>query len=305
MRKNVRAAAALLCAFLCAVLLTGAFPVFAEEAVLGYGENTQDSDYAYRENNNGDNIYVTNNGTVITMPLITDKTKRIFDYAELFSDQQEEELLKSIEKIQDRLKGDVVILTTNDIPEDNYYGSVTSRKYCEQFYLDNGFAKDGFIYLIDLNNRILWTAGTGEFAAEKYNSLEDKIYNAALSEAKNGKYYGTAVVCLDYLDRIHNIPRAAVPNGISLIVSGFAALLSIIIFAAKHHRTQPSVANTPMVKANDYKTLNHDCRFLGKTVTKRHIPKNTGGGGGSIGGGTSSGGFSSGGSSFSGGGGHF
>ena len=261
------------------------------------------NDDAYAENNDGDDVYISNNGTRFRIPRVRDPGERIFDYASILSDGGKEEMRAKIAALQERLDADVIILTSEEVPEDAYYGSETSGKYCRQFYIDNRFREDAFCFLIDLNNRVMWTAGHGRFAEAKYSELADKIYDACLPPAKQGDYNAVADTFLDYIDRVENPVRAIKPTPVSLIVSSVLSLLGIFGLVLNHRGTQPSAGNTPAIKVNRFTRKNHHEHYLGTTVTRIHIPKSTGGKG--RGGGFSSGGFSSGGGHFSGGGGKF
>ncbi len=264
---------------------------------------------AEAENTDGDDTYVSNSGEVFQIPRIDNPEERVFDYAGLFSTGEENALRSRILEMQKKKKADIVILTSETVPEDYYYGTETTMKYAEQFLMDNGFREDALIFIIDMNNRVLWTAGHGKYAAEKYVKYEEKVYDAAMYNAKNGDYYGAANAFLDETHKLGNRLYAAKPTFLSLLFSVVLTLMSILGLEAKHSGAQPSKAHTPAVKTNGYKTLSHREQYLGTRRSVRHIPRRTessgGGGGGFSGGSHSGGGFSGGGGGFSGGGGKF
>ena len=264
---------------------------------------------AEAENKDGDETYVSNTGEVFTIPRGVDRDLRIYDYANLLSDSEEDRLRERIHEIEEKKKADIVILTSEDIPYDADYGTETTMKYAEQFLMDNGFREDAIIFTIDMKNRVLWTAGHGKYADEKYVEYEREVYDAAMSHARDGEYGGAAEAFLDITYRLENIGHAVIPTFFSLVVSSFLSLLGVIGLLAKHGSVQPSRENVPPVKVRNYRTLNHDAVFLGTVRTVRRIerPKSSSShsGGGFSGGSHSGGGFSGGGGSFSGGGGHF
>ena len=261
------------------------------------------------ENTDGDDTYVSNSGEVFQIPRVDDPEERVFDYAGLFSSGEEKALRGRISEMQKKKKADIVILTSETVPEDYYYGTETTMKYAEQFLMDNGFKEDALIFIIDMNNRVLWTAGHGKYAAEKYVKYEEKVYDAAMYCAKNGDYYGAANSFLDETHKLGNRLYAAKPTFLSLLFSVVLTLMSILGLEAKHSGAQPSKAHTPAVKTNQYKTISHKEQYLGTRRSVRHIPRSTssggGGDGGFSGGSHSGGGFSGGGGGFSGGGGKF
>ena len=55
----------------------------------------------------------------------------------------------------------------------------------EQFFMDlTGYSNtkdvDGFIFTLDMNNRLIYTAGAGRYKTEKYVDFAEEIYNDAL-----------------------------------------------------------------------------------------------------------------------------
>ncbi len=270
------------------------------------GQTTQDD--AYAENNDGDDTYISNDGTVFQIPRVSDKEARIFDYAGLFTADETASLAESIRKVEDSKNADIVILTSDDVPRDAYYSTDTSMRYARQFLVDNGFKEDSFICIIDMNNRVFWTAGYGTYGTEKYTGWGQKVYDLVKDDLSEKRYAPAAKTYIGQVDRLDNPLLAAIPTPFSILISGVMTVLGLLGFNMHHSLTQPSKANTPPVKVVTYKSRKHDEHYLGTTVHRRHIPRSNGGGGfsGGGGGGFSGGGFSSGsGGSHSGGGGHF
>ena len=285
-------------------------PDYDEEAAFeetsGASSGTAASD-EYDENNDGDDTYISNNGTVFRIPRVKDRSERVFDYRGIWTAQQQEELKRRIAKLEEQKKCDIIILVPKNVPYDVRNGTETSQKYIRQFYIDNDFAEDGVGFLIDLDNRVLWTIGHGKYVTEKYVDFTEKVYNDTLSAAKRGDFFAAADVFLDDFSAYGNILAAAVPTPFSLLLGALIAVIGMLITNAKHKSTQPSRAATPALEVRNYRSLKHDEHYLGTTVSRRHIERHSGGGGsgGGFSGGFSSGGFSSGGGSFSGGGGKF
>lgn len=249
--------------------------------------------------------YTSNNGTVFSMPSVSDNSARVYDYAGLFSDEEIEKLTVKIEKVEKSKDCDIVVLTSSDVPEDAYGGTETSEKYAEQFYIDNGFKSDGMIFIIDMNNRVLWSAGTGKYKTQHFIDYSETIYNDALSYASQKDYYGAAGAFIHDADKFENVLYALIPTPVSLAISAVLVTIVLLITVLSHSKSQPSVKNDAAVKTLNYRQVRHDSTFLGKNVTSHRIPKDTGGGRSGGGGGGFSGGFSSGGGGFSGSGGGF
>ncbi len=223
----------------------------------------------------------------------------VFDQADLFSDEEEAALRDRAREVGQAKKADLVILTTEDVPQDPSYGTEETEDYIKNFYLTKGFADDGMAVIIDLNNRVLWTVGHGRYNTSKFAHYTKKIYQDMLKHAADGDYYQATTAALIDLNRYQNAAYAARPTPVSILISIAVTAVSLLILLARHWATQPSRRQIPEVMTNHYEVLEHDVRYLGTSRTVRHIdrtPSSSGGGGGF---------HSSSGGGFSGGGGHF
>ena len=274
----------------------------------GYaGSGTSSAKSEYEENNDGDDTYISNNGTVFRIPRPADKTARVYDYAGLFTDAQKEALTKKIRSIEESKKADIVILTSRDVPKDAYDSMETTMRYARQFLVDNGFAENSFVCLLDMNNRMIWTAGSGKYKAEKYVDFEEKVYNDVLDGMRNQRYYDVCNTFLKDVYKLDNVAYAMMPTPFSLIISAVLSLITLVSLLAKHSSSQPVNNAKIAVKTLNFRQTGHNAIFLGKHTSQRRIVKehHSSGGGGFSGGTHSGGGFSGGGGGFSGGGGHF
>ena len=256
----------------------------------------------------GSGPYTTNNGTVIYMPYVEDNSQRVYDYADLLTDSEEASLSDYIAELERKKKCEIMILTSSDIPLDISYGNETSMKYAEQFYMDNSITDDGLIFLLDMNNRMIWTAGSGKYKAEKYVNFEETVYNDVLNGMRDQRYYDVCNTFLKDVYKLDNIGYAMIPTPFSLIISGVLALITLVSLLARHKTSQPANNAKIAVRTLNFRQTGHNAIFLGKHTSQRRIVKenhSSGGGGGFSGGTHSGGGFSGGGGGGSGGGGHF
>lgn len=256
-----------------------------------------------------ESTYTTNSQDQVTIPKVSAKGSRIYDYAGLFSESEENALAAKKAKAERSQKADLVILTlsASEIPEDADGGTETTQKYAEQFYIDNGFPDDTVILTIDMNNRVLWVTGHGKYAKDRFVSYTKKIYDNINGEAADDNYMKAAENFISLMADYRSVAAAIRPTGVSLIVSAIVTLVVVIILFSIQAAAAPSERNAPQIPTKDYRVTAHDVMYTGTHRTVRHIPKdNSGGSGGDFSGGTSSGGgFSGGGGNFSGGGGHF
>ena len=272
------------------------------------GTETQETTAVEPTGPHGSGPYTTNNGTVIYMPYVEDNSQRVYDYADLLTTSEEKSLSDYIAELEGKKKCEIIILTSSDIPLDISYGNETSMKYAEQFYMDNSITDDGLIFLLDMNNRMIWTAGSGKYKAEKYVDFEEKVYNDVLDGMRNQRYYDVCNTFLKDVYKLDNVAYAMMPTPFSLIISAVLSLITLVSLLAKHSSSQPPNNAKIAVKTLNFRQTGHNAIFLGKHTSQRRIVKehhSSGGGGGFSGGTHSGGGFSGGGGGFSGGGGHF
>ena len=258
----------------------------------------------------GSGPYTSNDGTVFYMP-VADKTRILYDYADLFTDAQEKELTQKLSLESDEKNCEIMVLTSYDIPRDINYGTETTQKYAEEFMHENAISDDRTILIMDMNNRLVVVYGQGRFYGDdKFVGMAEDFYNEIYDDMANANYVHVVERYISYMHRFRNIMFALIPTPGSLAISAVLSAIVLISLIARHKSTQPSKATQIPIKTLNYARTHHNSRFLGKTVTHRVIPKSEpgrGGGGGGFSGGHSSGGggFSGHAGGSSGGGGHF
>lgn len=121
-------------------------------------------------------------------PLVNEEEK-IYDFADLFTEEEEEALYKNAKQFIGECNLDIVIVTINE----NNKGS--AMEYADDFYDYNSFGtgeKDsGILFLIDMYNRKLWISTTGK-AISIYNSEIDPILDDCIVPMKNSEYFKCA-----------------------------------------------------------------------------------------------------------------
>lgn len=132
---------------------------------------------------------------------------KVYDYAELFSESQREMMENNASEMSERLKLDIVIVTTNDNQ------GKTSREYADDFFDDNGFGygggEDGLLLLINMEDREVYISTCGKgiqyFTDARINNILDKIYNYL----SDGNYYDGAA---GFLDEVEFYAQQAIPE---------------------------------------------------------------------------------------------
>lgn len=120
-----------------------------------------------------------------------DVSEKIYDYADLLSNEEEEKLHSQVMDFIEKYDMDMVFVTINENP----YGisDEDTELYTEEFYDNNGFGvgktKDGIIILIDMSNRYSYISTTGEAILVFDDIRIDLMLDNAYFYLKDGEYY--------------------------------------------------------------------------------------------------------------------
>lgn len=248
-----------------------------------------------------------------------DKT-RVFDYADLLTEEEEQALNELCLEKEDALETELYILTTNDTE-----GKETVD-YTDDFGDNHAFGYDReygnyMILCIDMQNRIVWLSTSGKaeiyFTEARIDALLDDLY----ADLKAGNYYETCYSYIQsgekylseepvvndittdpdrYKDTIYKYDEESSPYYMTwyfrLAVSAAvgAIVVAVMSYRAKAHMT----VNETTYSRNGAQVYEHSDSFIRRTTSSRRIETNHSSGGGGGGGGghhTSSGGHSHGG----------
>lgn len=245
-------------------------------------------------------------------------TRRVFDYADLLTEEEEEKLNELCLEKEDALETELYILTTLDTE-----GKKTVN-YVDDFGDNHAFGYDKeygnyMILCIDMQNRIVWLSTSGKaeeyFTEARIDTLLDNLYPALKAE----RYYDT---CYSYLQSGEkylseepsytgsdpsNYPETMFEYDeegkpfykywyVRLLI---AAVAGAIVVSAMSYRASSRITVNARTYSNNMRINQHTDAFVRRTTSSRRIETNTSSSGGSSSGGgghhTSSGGHSHGG----------
>lgn len=255
--------------------------------------------------------------------------ERVFDYADILGNRQEDDLFDRIESLQDKHEMDIIILTSSDIEGKSW------EAYADDFYDDHAFGYEqeygtGIIFLISMDSRDRGiTITTSGHAIENFTDMEiEWMYDDIIEYMYDADYYGGCECFLDLVDdyvdnsevaengyydeeandwveeqvspwkRVFSLKSVLIRLLISLAVGGV-----IVLILRSKAKTKATVSNSTYLENG---RLNYTVRsdvFTGTTETRRRLPDSSSGGSRSSGGGRSSVHRSSSGRSHGGGGG--
>lgn len=133
---------------------------------------------------------------------------RVYDMADLFTEQQEEELSEQISAQSEEMGMDLAVVTTADA------AGYSSRVYADYFYDDNGMGtgqdNSGALFLIDMDNREIAVSTSGEMWQYLTDERVEQILDAAYGPVSEGNYFESAKA---FLSGTEDFYREGIPDG--------------------------------------------------------------------------------------------
>lgn len=131
-----------------------------------------------------------NHDEILSTPSVS-ASEKIYDYAEILSEEEEKKLYNKVIDFNKNSNFDAVIVTTNDL------GVKNLEKYTYNFYDYNDFGKEGVIFVIDVTNSSkpsIFIGICGSNNSEVFEIYNNKIVNQSLkylydNSISKGNYY--------------------------------------------------------------------------------------------------------------------
>ena len=123
---------------------------------------------------------------ILKTPKVDEKEK-VYDFADLFTDEEEVLLYNKITEYINKHNMDLVVVTTTD------NNKASAKDYAYDFYDYNMFGKnkfhDGILFLIDMDTREIYFATSGEAQIMYDDERIDDILDVVYSYVKDERYY--------------------------------------------------------------------------------------------------------------------
>ena len=242
------------------------------------------------------NIKITNyNKDKILKTPAVDETEKVYDFADLFTDKEEQELYSQITKYISSYKMDLAVVTIN---ENNKY---RAQDYADDFYDYNNFginkSRDGVLFLIDMDTRQIHMTTTGQ-AIKMYDDKRiDDALDLVYQHMTDQEYYtGT----IKFINRISEDANSGVPSSnknmvidkdgnvhiikrvnwfLLVIISLIVSIITIVILAAKNKLVRKATTAEEYLDKDSVKINGQDV-FLSTHTTKHKIDHSSSGGSG-------------------------
>ncbi|MGX7124512.1 TPM domain-containing protein [Enterococcus viikkiensis] len=235
----------------------------------------------------------------------------IDDQANLLSPEERTELAERADAINEKIKGEVFILTTNNNTEE-------PRKFADDQLRDRiGNNHNGALLLLDMNQREIYLSTSGNMIDFVTDKRRDQLLDDVSSAMSDGNYYQASTA---YLTNIKNFVDDGVPGGsyridentgkityyksitplelaIGVLVASIAAI-GFFVSVRLRYQLKSGTYKYPYRQNAQLDLTERQDQLVNSFVTTRRIPRasnNNGGGGGgssthSSGGGTFGGG---------------
>lgn len=225
-------------------------------------------------------------------PVFADEnTRYIWDRAELLNTYEASKLSKAAAQLAAGYNMDVVILTVDSI------GSKTPKRYAEDFYDSMGYADDGILLLLSMEERDWYVCTTGRAMEIFTKKGIDRMGDEFVPYLSSGDYYTGFLTFLDLIpDYIRSYEEGTAVGEefdpttllISLAVGVVVALITVSIMKSSMNTTKQQRSATEYVKNGSFDLHHRLDLFLYSRVSK--TAKSSSSSGGRSGGGRSHGG---------------
>lgn len=164
------------------------------------------------------NVFSTNASTSQINTPVVDENQKIYDYANLLTDEQETNLYNEVQEYINSYQMDMAIVT---IEENN---KTSAMAYADDFYDYNNFGiganKSGVLFLIDMQNREMWISTTGYAIRIYTDSRIDNILDYTYSKISIEDYNGCVEQFIKYAKYYANLGSSASNTGSSQSING-------------------------------------------------------------------------------------
>jgi len=185
------------------------------------------------------NVTEENKSNILLTPSV-DAKEKVYDFADLFDDQEEKDLYDQINKFIKNTNMDLAVVTIS------YNNKHNAGVYSDDFYDYNNFgrnaSKDGILFLIDMSNREIYMTTTG-YAINMYDDYRiNKSLDQVYKYMTNKNYYQGVS---NYISIISNYAKSGLPSKkdrksitstilISFVISTIITIIIIVILIRKN-----------------------------------------------------------------------
>lgn len=242
------------------------------------------------------NVTSYNKNIILSIPSV-DETEKVYDFAELLTEYEEEQIYNKINEYINNYDMDLVVVTINDNPR------YSAQKYADDFYDYNSFGKneyrDGILFLIDMDTREFYISTTGEAIRMYDDNRIEGLLDYVESYIKNGNYYEAII---SFVEKVGNYADSGIPssnknsyigeNGdiyyikkinyfIAIFISAIITFIVTIILVNKNKMIKKATNASLYVNNSGINITERQDNFLTTHTTSITLSSSSGGSGGS------------------------
>ncbi len=240
---------------------------------------------------NGIIINSNNRSAALRTPLV-DEDEKVYDFADLLTDSEEEALYTKIQEYIEEFNMDMVIVTIDD------NNKSSDMAYADDFYDYNNFGvgsnRDGLLFLIDMDNRRMYISTTGEAIRMYDDARIDYILDDTYSYIKSADYYRCANAFISsatryaklgvptsnkntYIDSEGNYmvkSNEDILNGIIIVwvVSGVITVIFFAVASSKHKVIKKATQARAYLVKDSFNLSEKSDDFIGSHTSKVYDP---------------------------------
>lgn len=228
----------------------------------------------------------SNKAAVLATPAV-DATEKIYDFADLFTVEEETLLYEQVIQYINSYEMDLAIVTID------VNNKLDSANYADDFFDYNDFgigsSRDGILFLIDMQNRMIYMSTSGS-AIAMYNDYRiEEALDAVYSYMSDENYYGGVT---DYIEIIGKYAEVGLPssngNGSSIlerlwysfIISIVVTSITMFILVSKNKLVRKATTAREYLK-RDSIDIHRDDIFINTNTVRHKIQSSSSSSGGS------------------------
>ena len=222
-----------------------------------------------------------------TAPAFAEAMPRLVDQADLLTDAQEASLLSKLDSISNRQGMDVVVVTADTLD------GKSPMAYADDFYDYNGYADDGILLLVSMEDSDWWISTAGYGITAFTDAGIEYLGNRFVPSLSDGDYAGAFEIYADHCDEFitqaktgdpydtHNLPKEPfdflLNLAVSFVIGLVIAAIATAVMKGKLKSVRAQAGASGYVKNGSMNVTHRQDLFLYRDVNRTAKPKDSSG----------------------------
>jgi uncharacterized protein len=221
------------------------------------------------------------------VPAFAEAMPRLVDQADLLTDAQEASLLSKLDSISNRQGMDVVVVTADTLD------GKSPMAYADDFYDYNGYAEDGILLLVSMEDSDWWISTAGYGITAFTDAGIEYLGNRFVPSLSDGDYAGAFEIYADHCDEFitqaktgdpydtHNLPKEPfdflLNLAVSFVIGLVIAAIATAVMKGKLKSVRAQAGASGYVKTGSMNVTHRQDLFLYRDVNRTAKPKDSSG----------------------------